>query len=132
MFRMNVNMQNDLFNAAVSAKADQTVSQPQQARIARLVRELNQHAHAYYVMDAPTIPDASYDQLFLELQQLEQAHPEWKLPESPTARVGAAPLPEFGQVTHGTPMLSLNNGFDPEDIAAFDKRVQEGLNSMRR
>lgn len=99
------------------------------ARIAQLSAELNRHLHAYHVEDAPTIPDAEYDKLFSALQQLEELHPELALPDSPTRRVGAAPLPQFEQVTHTVPMLSLNNGFSDEDIENFDRRVREGLDT---
>ncbi|HEV7814954.1 MAG TPA: NAD-dependent DNA ligase LigA [Janthinobacterium sp.] len=99
-----------------------------QARAAWLTDELNRHLHAYHVLDAPTIPDAEYDKLFVELQQLEAAHPELVTAESPTHRVGAAPIAEFSQVTHAVPMLSLNNGFSDEDIVAFDRRARESLN----
>jgi DNA ligase (NAD+) len=98
-------------------------------RIASLSAELNKHLHAYHVEDAPTIPDAEYDKLFIELQKLEEAHPAFALPDSPTKRVGAAPLPQFDQVTHTVPMLSLNNGFTEEDIENFDRRVREGLDA---
>lgn len=98
-------------------------------RIAQLSAELNRHLHAYHVLDAPTIPDAAYDQLFTELQQLEAAHPALALADSPTQRVGAAPLPQFEQVTHTVPMLSLNNGFTDEDIEHFDRRVRDGLDT---
>ena len=101
------------------------------ARCGWLRRELNRHAHAYYVLDQPTIPDAEYDALFLELQQLEEAHPELQTLDSPTRRVGGAPLPEFAQVRHDVPMLSINNGFADEDIRAFDRRVREGLESLQ-
>src|SRR5476649_1648410 len=98
-------------------------------RIASLSAELNKHLHAYHVEDAPTIPDAEYDKLFIELQKLEEANPQFALPDSPTKRVGAAPLPQFDQVTHTVPMLSLNNGFTDEDIENFDRRVREGLDA---
>jgi DNA ligase (NAD+) len=98
-------------------------------RIEQLSAELNRHLHAYHVEDAPTIPDAEYDKLFIELQKLEEQHPELVLPDSPTKRVGAAPLPQFEQVTHTVPMLSLNNGFTDEDIENFDRRVREGLDT---
>jgi DNA ligase (NAD+) len=98
-------------------------------RIEQLSAELNRHLHAYHVEDAPTIPDAEYDKLFIELQKLEEEHPELALPDSPTKRVGAAPLPQFEQVTHTVPMLSLNNGFTEEDIENFDRRVREGLDT---
>ncbi|HEU4375530.1 MAG TPA: NAD-dependent DNA ligase LigA [Telluria sp.] len=95
--------------------------------MARLTTELNRHIYAYHVLDAPTIPDAEYDRMFRELQELEAAHPESVSQDSPTFRVGAAPIPEFKQVTHTVPMLSLNNGFSPEDVENFDRRVREGL-----
>ncbi|SHN11992.1 DNA ligase (NAD+) [Duganella sacchari] len=98
-------------------------------RIEQLSAELNRHLHAYHVLDAPTIPDAEYDKLFIELQKLEEQHPGLALPDSPTKRVGAAPLPQFEQVTHTVPMLSLNNGFSDEDIENFDRRVREGLDT---
>jgi len=97
------------------------------ARMKWLVEELNRHIYNYHVLDAPTIPDAEYDKLFRELQALEAAHPEAASVDSPTTRVGAAPIPEFSQVTHALPMLSLNNGFADEDIDNFDRRVREGL-----
>jgi len=96
-------------------------------RVAWLSAELNRHLHAYHVLDAPTIPDAEYDKLFLELQQLEAAHPSLLSADSPTLRVGATPIAEFSQVTHAVPMLSLNNGFSDEDIIAFDRRARETL-----
>ncbi|WP_441895924.1 DNA ligase LigA-related protein, partial [Massilia aurea] len=76
-----------------------------------LVAELNRASYNYHVLDAPTIPDAEYDKLYHELLALETEHPEGVDPDSPTRRVGDAPIPEFGQVTHAVPMLSLNNGF---------------------
>lgn len=96
-------------------------------RMAWLVKELNHHIYNYHVLDAPTIPDAEYDRLFRELQALEAQHPQAVSVDSPTSRVGAAPIPEFRQVTHAVPMLSLNNGFSDEDIDNFDRRVREGL-----
>ena len=99
------------------------------ARIAGLTLELNRHLHAYHVLDAPLIPDAEYDKLFLELQALEALHPELVAPDSPTLRVGAAPLPQFEQVRHTVPMLSLNNGFADEDVDNFARRVRDGLDS---
>ena len=97
------------------------------ARMAALVEELNRHIYHYHVLDAPTIPDAEYDRMFRELQALEAAHPEAVSPYTPTSRVGAAPIAEFSQVTHAVPMLSLNNGFEDEDVDNFDRRVREGL-----
>lgn len=88
---------------------------------------LHRYAHEYYVLDAPSVPDAEYDRLFAELQAMEIAHPELVTVDSPTQRVGGKPLPEFSEIAHKVPMLSLNNAFEDEDIAAFDKRVREGL-----
>ena len=96
-----------------------------QARILRT--EIASHNHRYYVLDAPLISDAEYDRLFRELQQLENAYPGLAGLDSPTMRVGGTPLPEFQQVTHPTPMLSLNNAFSEDEVAAFDKRVRDGL-----
>ena len=97
------------------------------ARILDLREIIEHHSHAYYVQDAPTIPDAEYDLLFRELQALEAAHPELLTADSPTQRVGGKPLPAFGQVNHAVPMLSLNNAFSLDELAAFDRRCREGL-----
>jgi len=123
-------MQSDLFGGMkeVSSSRESTV-QDWMARAAWLRGELNRHSHAYYVQDQPTIPDAEYDKLFLELQTLESAHPSLISSDSPTMRVGGDPLSQFEQVTHSVPMLSLGNGFSEEDIVAFDRRVAEGLQS---
>lgn len=96
-------------------------------RAEALRRDIETHNHRYYVLDAPTIPDAEYDGLFQELVALEASFPELAAPDSPTQRVGGAPLEEFPQVTHRTPMLSLNNAFTEADVSAFDRRVREGL-----
>ncbi|MCP5277613.1 MAG: NAD-dependent DNA ligase LigA [Thiobacillus sp.] len=97
-------------------------------RRARELRALIDEAnYRYYVLDAPTIPDSEYDRLLRELQELESRHPELVTPDSPTQRVGAAPLKDFDQVTHAVPMLSLNNAFSEAEVAAFDRRVREGL-----
>jgi len=98
-------------------------------RAAWLKATLDRHNHAYYVLDNPSIPDAEYDKLFQELQALELGHPELASSDSPTQRVGGAPLPQFEQVRHAIPMLSLGNGFDDDDIIAFDKRVKDVLSS---
>ncbi|MEX5747713.1 NAD-dependent DNA ligase LigA [Massilia sp. X63] len=108
-----------------------TVPQDALARMAWLVEELNRHIYNYHVLDAPTIPDAEYDRLFRELQELESAHPQAVKNDSPTSRVGAAPIPEFKQVTHSVPMLSLNNGFADEDVENFDRRVRDGLEAKQ-
>ena len=96
-------------------------------RVARLRREIEQHNHCYYVLDAPSIADAAYDRLFRELQELEAAHPELIAADSPTQRVGAAPLAEFLPAPHRQPMLSLNNAFAADEVEAFDRRVSVAL-----
>ncbi len=97
------------------------------ARAHTLRAELEHHNHAYYVLDAPSVPDAEYDRLFRELQALEAAHPALSTPDSPTQRVGGAPLATLAQVRHRVPMLSLNNAFEAAEVEAFDKRVREAL-----
>jgi len=97
------------------------------ARAARLRAQLERANVNYYVLDAPTIPDAEYDRLFRELQALEERHPQLVVPDSPTLRVGVTPVTAFAQVTHATPMLSLNNAFSDEEVKGFDRRVREGL-----
>ena len=96
-------------------------------RVARLRQEIEQHNHRYYVLDAPVIPDAEYDRLFRELQELEAARPDLVSTDSPTQRVGAAPLAEFAPAPHRQPMLSLNNAFATDEVEAFDRRVREAL-----
>jgi DNA ligase (NAD+) len=95
---------------------------------ARKLREaLERHNRLYYLEDAPEITDAEYDALFRELQSLESEHPELRSPDSPTQRVGGAPLAEFGDVRHRTSMLSIANAFDEEEVRAFDRRVSQAL-----
>ncbi|GAB50808.1 NAD-dependent DNA ligase LigA [Atlantibacter hermannii] len=90
---------------------------------------LRHHEYLYHVMDAPEIPDAEYDRLMRELRELEAQHPELVTPDSPTQRVGAAPLTAFTQIRHEVPMLSLDNVFDESSFLAFNKRVQDRLKS---
>jgi DNA ligase (NAD+) len=97
------------------------------ARAAALRRELERHNRLYYAEDDPEITDAEYDRLFAELQQIEAQHPELATPDSPTRRVGAPPLPQFDEIRHRTPMLSLANAFSQDDVRAFDRRVREAL-----
>jgi len=103
------------------------VPQDVAARARFLREEIERHNYLYYVLDEPEIPDAEYDRLFRELERLEVEYPLLATPDSPTRRVGAAPLAEFSQLTHRVPMLSLNNAFEDEEVAAFDRRVREGL-----
>lgn len=98
-------------------------------QINQLRASLRHHEYQYHVLDAPEIPDAEYDRLMRELRELETAHPELITADSPTQRVGAAPLTAFEQVRHEVPMLSLDNVFDEESYLAFNKRVQDRLKS---
>jgi len=97
------------------------------ARARVLREEIERHNLLYHAKDAPEISDAEYDKLFRELVELEAAHPELASADSPTQRVGSAPLPEFAEVRHKMPMLSLGNAFKEEEVRAFDKRVREAL-----
>ena len=102
---------------------------PAAERIAALRAALHTHAHRYYVLDEPTIPDAEYDRLFQELQALEAQHPELASPDSPTMRVGGKPLDQFASVRHKVPMLSIRTETDTEASGAqnFDIRVRKEL-----
>ena len=116
----------DLF---VQSPASPTPSDCPAPRAQALRRQLHHHAHAYYTLDAPVIPDAEYDRLFRELQALELAHPELLTPDSPTQRVGGAVLDAFAQVTHRVPMLSIRTETDTEasGAEAFDTRIRKEL-----
>lgn len=96
-------------------------------RVRELRAQIEEHNRLYYELDAPTIPDAEYDRLFRELQDLEAANPDLASPDSPTQRVGSAPVAQFRSVAHRVPMLSLNNAFSDEEVVAFDRRVRDGL-----
>lgn len=100
-----------------------------QEKITELRTTLRHHEYLYHVLDAPEIPDAEYDRLMRELRALEEQHPDLITPDSPTQRVGAAPLTAFEQVRHEVPMLSLDNVFDEAGYLAFNKRVQDRLKS---
>ena len=89
--------------------------------------KLEDHNYQYYVMDAPSIPDAEYDRLMKALIKLEKAFPALQSADSPSQKVGGVPLSKFEQVTHEVAMLSLDNGFDEEDLTAFEKRLQDRL-----
>src|SRR5215510_361329 len=103
------------------------MSKNSRARVTELRREIERHNALYHTKDAPEISDAEYDRLFRELVDLEAAHPELASPDSPTQRVGGAPLGKFTQVRHRVPMLSLGNAFGDEEARAFDRRVREAL-----
>lgn len=95
--------------------------------ILQLRQQINHHNHRYYVLDEPDIPDSEYDKLLARLQTLESEFPQLLTEDSPTQRVGGAPLKAFGQVRHELPMLSLDNAFDEEDQADFNRRIKERL-----
>jgi len=97
------------------------------ARAATLRDEINRHNYRYYVLDSPVISDAQYDKLLRELQELEEKYPALRTPDSPTQRVGAAPLSEFGAVRHRPPMTSMDNAFDDAEARAWDERCRKGL-----
>lgn len=112
----------DLFESNDSPEGPQTDAAHQAAE---LTAQLRQWEHAYYVLDAPLVPDAEYDRVYRMLVALEQAHPELIQPDSPTQRVGGAPVAAFEQVSHRVPMLSLGNAFEDDDVFAFEKRVRD-------
>ena len=95
--------------------------------IADLRRQIEEHNHRYHVLDDPLISDADYDQLFRRLLELERQYPDLAEPDSPTQKVGAAPLEKFSNVRHTMPMLSLNNAKDAEELQEFEKRTQRFL-----
>ncbi len=106
-----------------------TVPATVRARAQALREEIARHDHAYYVLDAPTVPDAEYDRLFRELQQLEAKHPELVVPDSPTQRVGGARRTDLAAVRHAVPMLSIHTETDsgPGGATAFDARIRRKL-----
>ena len=97
--------------------------------IIALREKLNHHNYRYYVLDNPEISDAEYDRLFRELQTLEKENPEYIHSDSPTQRVGGEPLSAFLQITHATPMLSLDNVFNYAELMSFYDRIQQRLKS---
>jgi DNA ligase (NAD+) len=103
-----------------------TIPKPARERAAELRRVLEHHSHRYYVLDDPEISDPEYDQLFRELVDLETKHPGLQDPDSPTQRVGGAPLDSFTKVRHRSQMLSLGNAFSAEEVEAFFRRAERG------
>ena len=98
-------------------------------RIEDLVKTLNQANVEYYLNDNPTLTDNEYDSLLMELFRLEDEYPEYKLPESPTQNVGTKILDQFEKITHGTPMFSLADVFNEEEIEAFVTRVEKEIDN---
>src|SRR5271165_4507671 len=97
------------------------------ARAEELRDLLERYNYRYYALDDPEVPDAEYDRLMLELRGIETAYPELITPNSPTQRVGTAPVAAFGSVRHRIPMLSLDNAFSDEEVRDFDRRIRERL-----
>ncbi len=98
-------------------------------RAAELREEINAHDYRYYVLNEPAVPDSEYDRLMNELKAIEARNPQLVTPDSPTQRVSGAASPEFAEVRHVIPMLSLNNGFTEDDLRDFDRKVRERLGS---
>ena len=96
-------------------------------RITHLIQEINEHNHRYYILDNPVMSDGKYDELLRELQQLETENPHLKQSDSPTQRVGSRPLSEFESITHSTPMLSLANAMNTQELRDFDKRIRKDI-----
>ncbi|WP_296050472.1 NAD-dependent DNA ligase LigA [uncultured Alteromonas sp.] len=103
--------------------SDQTVI----AQLEALREKINDYNYQYYVLDDPSVPDSEYDRQMKALQALEAEHPALITPDSPSQKVGGEPLGAFEQVTHEVPMLSLDNGFDEDDLKAFEKRLLDRL-----
>lgn len=99
-------------------------------KIRELQEQLTQYNYEYHVLDKPTVPDAVYDQLLRELFDLEKEYPEYKTEDSPTVRVGGQILDKFEKVEHSSPMLSLSNAFNEEDLRAFDNRVRKVISDV--
>jgi DNA ligase (NAD+) len=105
---------------------DRNTPQSDPAKRAEELRaELRHHEHLYYVLDKPEISDAEYDSLMNELKRIETAHPDLLTPDSPTQRVGGKPAEGFKKLNHSRPMLSLDNAYNAEELADWDRRVHE-------
>ncbi|HEQ60642.1 MAG TPA: NAD-dependent DNA ligase LigA, partial [Firmicutes bacterium] len=102
---------------------------PVAEKIERLREEIRRHEYLYYVEAQPVISDYEYDQLVKQLERLEAEHPELVSPDSPTQRVGGAPLEQFTTVRHSIPMLSIDNTYSEEEVKEWAERVQRGLGS---
>ena len=101
-----------------------------QNRVKELHDLLNQYSYEYYVKDNPSVPDSEYDKLLRELIDIENAHPELKTDDSPTVRVGGEAQSSFEKVNHETPMLSLGNAFNEEELRRFDERIREHIGNV--
>src|SRR5271155_2522126 len=108
-----------------SAREAGTSKRKAAARAAELRELLDRYNYRYHALDDPEVPDAEYDRLMVELRGIETEHPDLATPDSPTQRVGAAPVAAFGAVRHRIPMLSLDNAFTEEEVRDFDRRIRE-------
>src|SRR5215475_1574768 len=99
------------------------------ARIAELKREINRHNRLYYIEAKPEISDREFDKLLAELQKLESEHPDLITPDSPTQRVGGAPISGFRTVRHRRPMLSIDNTYNSDELREFDNRIKKIVGS---
>ncbi len=104
-------------------------SSPARKELRKLRDEIAAHDYAYFVLDDPTVPDAVYDRLLRRIRELEAAHPELITPDSPTQRVGSAPISGFDEVQHDVPMLSIDNAFAEDEVLDFDRRLRDRLRS---
>lgn len=99
-------------------------------RVEKLHDLLNQYSYEYYAQDNPSVPDSEYDKLLHELIEIEEKYPEFKSTDSPTVRVGGEAQSSFEKVNHGTPMLSLGNAFNEEDLRKFDQRIRDSIGQV--
>ncbi len=106
-------------------KSDELKAKKARTKYKRAVVEINKHSHLYHVADAPTITDQQYDTLMAELLAMEAEHPEWLEPDSPSQRVGGAPLAAFESVNHNVKLLSLENTYNLEELMAFENRIEK-------
>lgn len=104
-----------------------TITAETTTRIQQLREQLTAYSHQYYVLDAPSVPDAEYDRLYRELETIEREYPDSITADSPTQKVGAAPLASFSQVTHERPMLSLDNAMNEDELIDFNRKVRDRL-----
>ena len=117
--------------SGTSLRTTRFPSVAQEERIEERIDELRaiirRHNEAYYEQDAPTVPDAEWDALMRELRGLEEQHPDLITPDSPTQLVGGAPSTQFAPVVHAVPMMSLDNAFDTDELAAWAQRLGRRL-----
>ena len=94
-------------------------------KVSKLRQEIRYHNYRYYVLNEPVVSDSEYDRLMVELRQIEEEHPEWITPDSPTQRTGAPPAERFAKLRHPAAILSLGNAFDEGDVRAWYERISK-------